>query len=65
MKQLVFDIETDGLLDECTQVFVLIAQDIKTGTVYTFTDHDDKYPSLSDGFGFLNMADALIGHNII
>ena len=65
MKQLVFDIETDGLLDECTEVFVLIAQDIQTGTTYTFTDYDDKYPSLSDGFGFLNMADALIGHNII
>ena len=65
MKILTFDIETDGLLHECTQVFVLIAQDCTTGTVYTFTDHDDKYPSISDGLGFLNMADALVGHNII
>ena len=65
MKILTFDIETDGLLHECTQVYLLIAQDVSTGTVYTFTDHDDRYPSLSDGFGYLNMADALVGHNIL
>ena len=65
MKILTFDIETDGLLHECTQVFILVAQDVNTGTIYTFTDHDEKYPSISDGLGFLNMADALVGHNII
>ena len=62
---LVFDIETDGLLDECTQVFVLICQDPNSGTVYTFTDHDDRYPSITDGLTFLGNASALIGHNII
>lgn len=65
MKLLTFDIETNGLLDECTQVFVLIAQDINNDTIYTFTDHDDKYPSIADGLGYLNMADGLVGHNII
>ena len=63
--KLVFDIETDGFLDVCTQVYVLICQDAETGKIYTFTDHDDKYPSLSDGLDFMARADALIGHNVI
>ena len=63
--KLVFDIETDGLLNECTQVFVLITQDIETGDIKTYTDHDSKYPNIADGLNALSMADVLIGHNII
>ena len=63
--KLTFDIETDGLLLQCTQVFCLIAEDIDTGQMYTFTDHDSKYPPISDGLDFLARADALIGHNIL
>ena len=65
MKTLIFDIESDGFLDVATQVFVLIAQDVSTDQIYTFTDHDDRFPSLADGLAFLKSADALAGHNIL
>ena len=63
--KLTFDIETDGLLLQCTQVFCLIAEDVDTGQMYTFTDHDNKYPPISDGLDFLADAECLIGHNIL
>jgi len=56
--QLVFDIETDGFLEDMTKCHVLVCQDVVTKKLYTFTD-------IQNGLDFMRNADALIGHNII
>ena len=61
--QLVYDIETDGL--DATKIWVLIAKDIKTNTIYKFSDHDNLHGSIQDGVRLLENAELLIGHNII
>ena len=65
MKTLIVDLECDGFLAACTQVWVLIAQDVHSEKIYTFTDHDERYPGLTEGLAFLETADALAGHNLI
>ena len=57
---LVFDIETDGLLDSLTQILVVAIQDYRTGEMYRF------YPSdVQDALEMLRKADVIAGHNII
>ena len=56
--QLVFDIETDGFLEDMTKCHVLVCQDAVTKKVYTFTD-------IKVGLNLMAKADVLIGHNII
>ena len=63
--KLVFDIETDGLLDSATTIWCLVTQDIDTGEVYAYSDYDGDLPPLCDGLEQLASAELLIGHNII
>ena len=63
--RLVYDIETDGLLKECTTIWCLVAHNLDTGTDYCFSDHDDTLPSIADGVRLLANAELLVGHNII
>lgn len=57
---LVFDLETNGLLDRRDlKIHCIGAQDVDTGRVYSFRPHE-----LDDGVGLLSEADMLIGHNI-
>lgn len=58
LMQLVFDIETDGFLEDMTKCHVLVCQDVVTKKLYTFTD-------IKNGLDFMSNAVALIGHNII
>jgi hypothetical protein len=53
---IVFDIETDGLLEEATKIYCMSYT--HKGTIFTFTDYDDMRYTL-------NLWDTLIGHNII
>jgi hypothetical protein len=57
MTDYVFDIESDGLLDEATKIHVLSYTDME-GVVKSITDYDDMRT-------FLLGADKLIGHNIV
>ena len=57
MTEYVFDIESDGLLDEATKIHVLSYTDME-GVVKTLTSYDDMRT-------FLLGADKLIGHNIV
>ena len=57
-RELVFDIETDGLVS--TRVWCICAIDINTGQEYTFGPDE-----LQEGYAFLHAADKLVGHNII
>ncbi|WP_296204140.1 DNA polymerase [uncultured Hyphomicrobium sp.] len=64
----VFDIETDGLLHTVTKVHCLVARCITTGAVLRFTDPDAGVPgdgSIEDGISLLARARCLVGHNII
>jgi hypothetical protein len=69
---MIFDIETNGLLDELDRVHTLHTLDTKTGERLRFNDgfFADGTPaprdgSLDDGYGLLMEQDRLIGHNII
>lgn len=62
--QLVFDIETDGLLDEMTVCHMLVCQDAVTKKLYRFADQPG-FPTIKSGLEFMNTAAALVGHNII
>lgn len=59
MDKLVFDIETDGLLEKVSKVWCIVAQDPSTEKVYTFDQ-----TRIKEGLEFLKTADVLIGHNI-
>jgi len=60
----IFDIETDGLLDEMTLCHMLVCQDVITKKIYKYTDQPG-HMSIKSGLEFMSKADALIGHNII
>jgi hypothetical protein len=57
--RLVFDIETDNLLQDCTRLWVLTAYDLDTDKLYTFLEGDLGWIDL------FNKADKVIGHNIL
>lgn len=75
---IVFDIESDGLLDDISKVHCINLIDRSTGREYRFTDHeyyqdvegnytDVKCPrdgTIKDGLSMLAMADSIGGHNI-
>lgn len=64
MPSYIFDIETDGLLDELTLIHSLVLKDIETGEVISCADHKGYRP-VSEGIKLLEEADQIIGHNII
>ena len=60
MKRLVFDIETDNLLDKLTKVWCMAIYDLDEEKMYTYNPDQ-----LEEGYKHLKSADVLIGHNII
>lgn len=69
---IVFDIESDGLLDEMTVVHCINAKDRSTGKVYSFNEgkYADGSPAprdgnIQDGLNLLANAPSLAGQNII
>ena len=64
-RKLVWDIEADGLLPEITTIWMLVCRDADTDEEFIFTDYNDDYPDLEEGYAFMNSAKSLIGHNII
>jgi DNA polymerase-1 len=57
--RLVFDIETDGLLNQCTKLWVLTAYDLDEDKMYIFKENDLGWKEL------FNKAKKAIGHNIL
>jgi len=57
MPSYVFDIETNGLLEEVSEVHCIVLKDIDTGNVIT----EDNNTAIN----LLSKADVIIGHNII
>lgn len=60
MKRAVFDLETDGLLDEVTKVHVMGVRCLATGKLSVFRQHQ-----MQEGLSYLDTFDQLVGHNII
>lgn len=61
---LIFDLETDGLLDDLTKIHCLCIHDLDTGQTQTFNDEGTQEPIVR-GIQQLELADHIIGHNII
>ena len=61
---LVFDLETDGLLDKFTKIHCLCIHDLDEAQTYTFNNEGNKEPIVR-GVEMLADADCIIGHNII
>lgn len=61
---LIFDIETDGLLDQTTQLHVLSILDCTDGTVETYSDHGG-YESVHRGLSRLADEPCIGGHNVL
>jgi DNA polymerase-1 len=66
MARLIFDIETNGLMDTMTQIHCIAAIDLDAPhQVMLFADCFKRDGSLQEGIHRLSEADELIGHNII
>jgi DNA polymerase I len=62
MSTLIFDIETDGLLDKVTRIHCLVIKFLETGTVLKFGPDDG---GVLPGLKLLEVADCIVGHNIV
>lgn len=60
MSRLLFDIETDGLLHDATQIHCIGIVNIDTGAEYSFAQE-----RVYEGVSTLEVADEIIGHNIL
>ena len=61
---LVFDLETDGLYDDCTHIHCIGVYDLDTKQTLVFNDEGSEQP-ITKGVQLLEDADTLVGHNII
>lgn len=61
---LIFDLETNGLLDDVTTVHCLVIKDTETGAVYTY-DHKSSSQRIEFGLRMLESGRTIVGHNVI
>jgi DNA polymerase-1 len=65
VKRLVFDCETDGLLEKATKVHSLVLRDLDSEEVVSCSDSSDSHPNIEYGLGLLEEAELIVGHNAI
>lgn len=63
MKRILFDIETNGLLEELNVVHSLVLIDLDTKDMVSCADQEGYLPILQ-GLAYLEQAELLVGHNI-
>ena len=63
--KIIYDIETNGLLDTVSNIWIAVTKNIETNEIITFSDYDPDSKPLNELIPYLNKAEALIGHNII
>lgn len=61
---LIFDLESDGLLNDVTTIHCLCIHDLDEAETYTFNDQGNKEPVVR-GVEMLQDAESIIGHNIL
>ena len=64
MSRYLFDVETDGFLEELTKVHSLVLRDVDTGEVISCADQPSYVP-VETGVRLLMDATEIAGHNII
>lgn len=68
MSRVIFDLESDNLLDDLTRLHCLVLKDIDTLEVFSYTD-DPNYPTragdLRAGLDRLSSCDWACGHNVV
>ena len=62
---LVFDLETNGLLRDLTKIHCLAIYDLDEATTYIYNDEGGSKEPLIRGITRLEEADSIIGHNVI
>ena len=63
-SEVVYDLESDGLLDTMTKIHSLVLMDVETGTMLSCADQPG-YTSIEDGVRILNQAKLRIGHSVV
>lgn len=61
---LIFDLETDGLLNDVTCIHCLVIHDVEADQTIVYNDQGDKEPVVR-GIERLEDAGTIVGHNII
>ena len=61
---LVFDLETNGLLNDVTCIHCLVIFDSETDQTYVYNDQGDQEP-ITRGVQFLEDAEVIVGHNVL
>jgi len=64
MKNIIVDIETDGLLTELTSIWCIAIKEVN-GSTLSFSDYDDNLPNNAEAIPHMEAADRIIGHNFI
>ena len=60
MASYIFDLESDGFLEECTKIHCLVLKDIDNGKVYSYGPTE-----IAEGLDRLHEAELIVGHNCI
>jgi len=63
--KIIYDIETNGLIDTVSNIWIAVTKNIETNEIITFSDYDSDSKPLNELIPYLNKAEVLIGHNII
>lgn len=63
-QTLLFDCETNGLLDKMDRIHSLVIREYETGRVWSFRN-DGKKSDIHIGVSMLAQADTIVGHNIM
>jgi DNA polymerase-1 len=58
--RLVFDLESNGLVDEADRIHCMVARDLDTNELHVYRPHQ-----IEAGVRLLMMADVILGHNVI
>ena len=61
---LIFDIETNGLYDDVSEIHCIGIHDTETAQTFTYNDQGDTEPIVR-GLAYLEEAPSIVGHNII
>jgi len=64
MTTLIFDLETNGLLNDLTCIHCLVIHDVEADQTLCYNDQGNKEPVVR-GIERLEDADTIVGHNII
>ncbi|MCD7779637.1 MAG: DNA polymerase [Candidatus Gastranaerophilales bacterium] len=62
---LIFDLESNGLLQNTTVIHSLVIYDTQTEKVISCTDNDKEFTPIKEGIKLLEQAEEIAGHNII